>query len=590
MLDRRLEDKELLIIAHRVLEGLVAVHSHGIVHRDLSPDNIILRDGSAERATIIDFGIAKDTATGARTIVGNEFAGKYEYAAPEQLEGRAEYRTDLYSLGASLLAAHRRDVPFLGATPGEIIRRKQDALDTSGVSSPLKEVIELLSAPALENRPKDAQAALDQVSAYLKPQARTVKGKPAVTDDGRASRGFRWLALPVLALLGGLALWFGFPREEALPIAAPYKLAASLDEAGQGAFETHAPSLEAGDILRASFEDATGVPTAPDAISLAQGAPSEQWPGKIAQLMALAGRLETWSLSVTDKSVVLDGLALDIATRAQSEIAMKTWSSENGFEMQAALAAGPKELPLSTTVETLSPLETCGTLQVTGASSDTSFALFDTITIRGDLANASDPDTIRTALLPKIGDRKVKLETTILNTDLCAIRAVLPEAETANLSIWLGNGETGAPSLTGAFTTGQNPVIEVHLPAGQTEGSLWVMVVDNTGKVFHVLPNINLTEHQVATLGEIKGGVRQIRVLHSIEEFKQDNTKLAFQVNEGDYGKSEVVAILSKTNLFDLRRPRDESVASVAEALQDVLKGRDGEIIAVASRIIDARP
>jgi serine/threonine protein kinase len=78
MLERRIDPRELLIIAHRVAEGLVATHSHGIVHRDLSPDNIILRDGKPELATIIDFGIAKDTAAGARTIVGNEFAGKYE--------------------------------------------------------------------------------------------------------------------------------------------------------------------------------------------------------------------------------------------------------------------------------------------------------------------------------------------------------------------------------------------------------------------------------------------------------------------------------------------------------------------------------
>ena len=124
MLERKVDDRELLVIAHRVLEGLVPTHASGIVHRDLSPDNIILRSGDPERATIIDFGIAKDTSAGAMTIVGNEFAGKYEYAAPEQLDGHADRRTDLYSLGASLLAAHRRDIPFLGTTPGEIVREK----------------------------------------------------------------------------------------------------------------------------------------------------------------------------------------------------------------------------------------------------------------------------------------------------------------------------------------------------------------------------------------------------------------------------------------------------------------------------------
>lgn len=82
MMERRLQDRELLIIAHRVLEGLEPTHAQGIVHRDMSPDNIILRGGDAERATIIDFGIAKDTTAGSATIIGNHFAGKYEYAAP----------------------------------------------------------------------------------------------------------------------------------------------------------------------------------------------------------------------------------------------------------------------------------------------------------------------------------------------------------------------------------------------------------------------------------------------------------------------------------------------------------------------------
>ena len=120
--------------------------------------------------------------------------------------------------------------------------------------------------------------------------------------------------------------------------------------------------------------------------------------------------------------------------------------------------------------------------------------------------------------------------------------------------------------------------------------SLWVMVVDNTGKVFHVLPNINRTEHLVDDLGEVQDGLRRIRVLWSLDEFGADPKRLAMQVTEGDYGKSEVIAILSKEPLFDMRRPRDESVSSLAEALADTLQGREDQIIGVASRIIDARP
>ena len=182
MADRRMESRELMIVAHRVAEGLGAAHKKGIVHRDLSPDNIILRGGSPERATIIDFGIAKDTAAGAHTVVGNDFAGKYEYAAPEQLEGKAEPRSDLYALGALLLAAFRGQVPFAGATPGEMIRRKQNPLDLTGVPEPLKGLIGWLSAPNLAERAPSASAVMAQLSQNL--NSANTRGRPLIQTRG----------------------------------------------------------------------------------------------------------------------------------------------------------------------------------------------------------------------------------------------------------------------------------------------------------------------------------------------------------------------------------------------------------------------
>ena len=76
---------DLVEVCRRVADGLKVAHGRRIIHRDLSPDNIILRGGVPSEAVIIDFGIAKDANPGAQTIVGNEFAGKYAYAAPEQL-------------------------------------------------------------------------------------------------------------------------------------------------------------------------------------------------------------------------------------------------------------------------------------------------------------------------------------------------------------------------------------------------------------------------------------------------------------------------------------------------------------------------
>ncbi len=213
MHERRMQERELLIVAHRVLEGLVATHAQGIVHRDLSPDNIILRGGVPERATIIDFGIAKDTATGARTIVGTNFAGKYEYAAPEQLEGHADFRSDFYALGASLLAVARREVPVVGTNPGEVVRFKRGALDTSGIGNPLRDLVDWLTAPDPQARPQSAEAALARLDAWLKPDTHARKSRKTVGSGMRAVLGAGILAAVAAVLwLSGAVQGLSRPR------------------------------------------------------------------------------------------------------------------------------------------------------------------------------------------------------------------------------------------------------------------------------------------------------------------------------------------------------------------------------------------
>ena len=236
---------------------------------------------------------------------------------------------------------------------------------------------------------------------------------------------------------------------------------------------------------------------------------------------------------------------------------------------------------------TLNRVATCGSLSVKGAEF---FAMGETVPVSGDVAKAADRDKIRATLEPLIGSRNLTVDVDVLNEDLCAIRNVLPPATSTDLSIWLGNGEDGSANLTGVYSTGQNPVTEIRMPTSIEDGYLWVMVVDNTGKVFHILPNINQTEHRLGALGVVEGGTRRVTVLHPISALRDNPKLLAMRVNAGDYGKSEVIAILTRAPLFDLRRPRDESVPSVAGALKEALAGRDGDVIGVAARVIDARP
>src|SRR5258708_2526852 len=96
---------DVRLLQRRIASGLDAAHWHGIIHRDVSPDNIIVPDSDVGRAKIIDFGIARSTRAGARTIIGSGFAGKYDYVSPEQLGlfgGDVTAKSDIYSLGIVL--------------------------------------------------------------------------------------------------------------------------------------------------------------------------------------------------------------------------------------------------------------------------------------------------------------------------------------------------------------------------------------------------------------------------------------------------------------------------------------------------------
>ncbi|MFY9550641.1 MAG: serine/threonine-protein kinase, partial [Thermoanaerobaculia bacterium] len=96
---------QTLDVAQQVLAGLREIHNQGIVHRDISPDNIMLRElpGRRLHAKIIDLGIAKRVTSESLQMTGTGmFLGKLKYGSPEQAgalpEGQTiDGRSDLYS-------------------------------------------------------------------------------------------------------------------------------------------------------------------------------------------------------------------------------------------------------------------------------------------------------------------------------------------------------------------------------------------------------------------------------------------------------------------------------------------------------------
>ena len=111
---RPLPEKDALRLAGRICEALAHMHGHGVVHRDLKPQNVMICDDGSIR--IMDFGIAM-AAEGRRfTFVGfTPAVGTPDYMAPEQVLGkRGDERTDIYSLGAMLYEMAVGQTPFAG--------------------------------------------------------------------------------------------------------------------------------------------------------------------------------------------------------------------------------------------------------------------------------------------------------------------------------------------------------------------------------------------------------------------------------------------------------------------------------------------
>jgi serine/threonine-protein kinase len=157
---------DLARLLRRLASGLAAAHELGAVHRDMSPDNVILENEDIDEARIIDFGIAKDLEASGATIVGDGFAGKLNYVAPEQLGdfGREIGPwTDVYSLGLVILAvAQGRNVDMSGSLVDAIDKRRRGP-DLAAIPPDLRPLLEAMLRPD----PKERLRSMDEVVAML---------------------------------------------------------------------------------------------------------------------------------------------------------------------------------------------------------------------------------------------------------------------------------------------------------------------------------------------------------------------------------------------------------------------------------------
>lgn len=168
----RFADHELRDILARTLEILDHIHriDPPIIHRDIKPANL-LRDAKGN-ISLVDFGGVRDVL---RTSGGSTIVGTFGYMAPEQLHGQATPATDIYGLGATMVA-------LAGKVEPEDVPRKGLRMDLEAHlddrDPALIRVLQAMTEPDPDQRPQDARAVISML-AKARPEKALVRAKQA---------------------------------------------------------------------------------------------------------------------------------------------------------------------------------------------------------------------------------------------------------------------------------------------------------------------------------------------------------------------------------------------------------------------------
>jgi tetratricopeptide (TPR) repeat protein len=239
---------EALRVLRDVTDALSYAHRHGVVHRDIKPDNVLLSgDPSRHRsamgayhALVTDFGVAKalDEAARHSSLTATGLAlGTPAYMAPEQAaaDPHTDHRADIYALGVLGYEILAGRPPFVGPSPQAIVAAQltQPAPPLSESRPSVPPALAALVMRCLEKRPADrwqtTAELLDAIEALPAPVGGT--SETASTGDRAGSRRSRPVALAaLLALVVAGAVWSLVRRSrDAAPLDADLVAVAPFD-------------------------------------------------------------------------------------------------------------------------------------------------------------------------------------------------------------------------------------------------------------------------------------------------------------------------------------------------------------------------
>ncbi|MGH9767436.1 MAG: protein kinase domain-containing protein [Blastocatellia bacterium] len=212
--EKTFEPRRAINIMHQVCAAIEAAHQSGVIHRDLKPDNILVKHvGAMEKVKVLDFGIAKLREQSSFSEAGSALTregtviGTPEYMSPEQCRGRGlDARSDIYSLGTILYEMLCGSPPFTGDSPFEVVAKhlKDTTRPLRQIRPAIPGAIERVVMRALEKDPDNRPPSAVDFSHELREAIKQTKDNyateiiasppapdPSPEDDDDAQGDFR---------------------------------------------------------------------------------------------------------------------------------------------------------------------------------------------------------------------------------------------------------------------------------------------------------------------------------------------------------------------------------------------------------------